>query len=311
MGIINTYRKGVPFPKRLLEDLRYRIRYARLYLKNGYETRTFLFYPSYPSKRSVLYKLLGILDYNRTNNPEKQFVRAIHWETETFRKEIPLLNRIHQERPVINMYCRDISKQYIDQVHQQVFGYCTRIDPLSHTGPCVMKSNLNALHDGKILHCPLQETEPGFIYQILINNESEPGIVEDIRIPVIGGEIPFAYLKYKPVESRFGSYLKVGQIRKGTDIVPPGQVFSDEELRLIRLFAAQIQLDYGELDILRNRDNGKIYIVDANNTPTGPSHLDKQTRREVLHVMAGLFRKHFLDGLPPAAPPPGSPPVRS
>jgi len=29
-------------------------------------------------------------------------------------------------------------------------------------------------------------------------------------------------------------------------------------------------LDYGELDVLRNKNDGKIYIVDVNNTPQGP-----------------------------------------
>ena len=29
-------------------------------------------------------------------------------------------------------------------------------------------------------------------------------------------------------------------------------------------------LDYGEIDVLRDRNEGKIYIVDVNNNPAGP-----------------------------------------
>ncbi len=304
MCIINRYRKGVPLPKRLLEDCIYRIRFLKLYFQNGYTVKTFLFYPSYPSKRSVLYKLMGILKYNRTNNPRQKFARAIHWETETYRQEIPLLKDIHARQPVINYHCRDISKRFIDDVHQEIFGYRTMIDPLRFRGLCVRKSNLNALHDGQVVECPVTSVEPDTVYQILINNECEPGIVEDIRIPVFEDEIPLAYLKYKPVDNRFGSYLKFPHLNKNTEIVPPERVFSDRELELIRKFARRIGLEYGELDILRNRDDGRIYIVDANNTPTGPSHLDKQTRREVLHIMASAFQHHFLSSRPPADPPP-------
>jgi hypothetical protein len=33
---------------------------------------------------------------------------------------------------------------------------------------------------------------------------------------------------------------------------------------------ARIALHYGELGILRNREGGKIYVVDVNKTPFGP-----------------------------------------
>ena len=43
-----------------------------------------------------------------------------------------------------------------------------------------------------------------------------------------------------------------------------------DELNKIHRFCAKIGMDYGEVDVLRDRDDGRIYIVDANNTPSGP-----------------------------------------
>lgn len=294
MWFINRYRKGVPFPKKVLEDIVYRLRFIILYFLNGFRVRTVLFYPAYPSKRSVLYKMLKVLRYNRTNNPRQAFDAAIHWETETFRKLQPLLEQIRHSKRVINFHCRDISKKYIDGIHHEVFGYSSIIDPTTHNGPCVKKNNLNALHDGEVIECPVSDPDPDFVYQLLINNTSMNGMVEDIRIPVLPGEIPLAYLKYKPVEKRFGSFLTTGQRQNGTRIVNPAEVFSAAELEQIRTFARRINLEYGELDILRDRDNGRLYIIDANNTPTGPSHLDKKTRKHVIGLMADAFRRHFL-----------------
>ncbi len=294
MGFINKYRKGVPFPKKLLEDFIYRIRYVFLFFRNGFQVKTVLFYPDYPSKRSVLYKLLRILKYNRTNNPGKKFDLAIHWDIQTFRKDQPLLNRIDGDRHVINIGCTDISKKHIDEIHQQVFHYGTLVDPTIYRGKCVMKSNLNALHDGRIIDCPVTAVDNSCIYQLVINNQVDADTVEDIRIPVIGEEMPLGYLNYKPVTARFGSYMRFNSKVRKKEVVRPGDIFSPEEIAQIREFLKRLKMDYGELDILRNRDDGKIYIVDANNTPTGPSHLDSLSRKEALQQLAASFHRQFL-----------------
>ena len=48
------------------------------------------------------------------------------------------------------------------------------------------------------------------------------------------------------------------------------KVYSAEELDIIRKFAAGINLDWGGVDVLRDRNTGKIHIVDANKTDMGP-----------------------------------------
>jgi hypothetical protein len=288
MFIINKYREDMPFPKRLLEDIIFRLRYLRLYLKNKREVKTFLFYPHYPSKRSVLYKILGLMDYNRTNNPELKYDYVINWQHETFREKIPFLEELNKKKPVINLNCNDISKKYIDSVFKSVFGYCTEINPATYKGICVKKNNINAMHDGKIIECPVNDPDKNYIYQKLINNIYDDKLVQDIRTPVIKGHIPIVYLKRRPIEGRFAREKTTSRIGN------PDKIFSDEEKSKIKKYCEKLELEYGDLDILRDNDDGKIYIVDVNNTPHGPSQLSKKEKKLVLEILAREFKKAFM-----------------
>ncbi|UCH13236.1 MAG: hypothetical protein JSV22_08970 [Bacteroidales bacterium] len=288
MFIINKYREDMPFPKKLLEDIIFRFRYLRLFFKNNRKIRTFLFYPHYPSKRSVLYKILGLMDYNRTNNPELKYDYAINWQHETFREEIPLLEKLNKKQHVINLKCNDISKKYVDRIFKSVFGYCTEIDPVTYKGICVKKNNINAMHDGKIIECPVNNPDKNYIYQKLINNTYGDTLVQDIRTPVIKGNIPVVYLKRRPVEGRFAREKTTSRIGN------PDEIYSDEERNNIKNFCEKMNLEYGDIDILRDNDDGKIYIVDVNNTPHGPEQLSRKEKKFALEVLAREFRKAFM-----------------
>jgi hypothetical protein len=52
--------------------------------------------------------------------------------------------------------------------------------------------------------------------------------------------------------------------------VRPQDVVSPAEIDLIRRFCSEIRLDWGGVDVLRNKQDGRIYIVDANKTDMGP-----------------------------------------
>lgn len=130
---------------------------------------------------------------------------VINYEDTTFRRTDATLARLCQEYPVVNSQCRDISKRHVDEVFGRVFGYSASIDPLTYHGPCVKKSNVNARHDGVILSCPLQRVEEESVYQIVINNQLDEEYVLDIRVPVFKEVIPFAYLKKRPVATRFSN----------------------------------------------------------------------------------------------------------
>jgi len=55
---------------------------------------------------------------------------------------------------------------------------------------------------------------------------------------------------------------------------PIDGLFSADEQRLMLEFARRIGMDYGELDVLRDKETTDIYVVDANRTPVRPKGLD-------------------------------------
>ena len=55
-------------------------------------------------------------------------------------------------------------------------------------------------------------------------------------------------------------------------------------------FAAAMHLDYGGLDILRDRHDGRIYIVDANKTDMGPpAAMRGQDKLTAMRALAEAF----------------------
>ncbi len=279
----------MPFPKRLLEDIIFKLRYLKLYFINNRKIKTFLFYPQYPSKRSVLYKIVRLMNYNRTNNPGLKYDYVINWQDTTFRKKIPFLEELHKKQYVINLNCNDISKKYIDSVFKSVFGYCTEIDPVTFKGLCVKKNNINAMHDGQIIECPVDNPDKNYIYQKLINNIYDDTLVQDLRTPVIKGKIPVVYLKRRPITGRFARQKTTSRLGN------PDKVFSAEEKNKIKEFCEKMNLEYGDMDILRDNDDGRIYIVDVNNTPHGPSQLTKKEKKYALEILAREFRNTFMN----------------
>ena len=50
----------------------------------------------------------------------------------------------------------------------------------------------------------------------------------------------------------------------------PRNCYTDDEIAVMERFAASIGLDWGGVDVLRDRQSGRIFIVDANKTDMGP-----------------------------------------
>ena len=277
----------MPVVEMMLKDINYLMLKISNYLANNLKHKTLLVYPHYPSRGSALYKISRILNYNVTNKPESHYNLAVYWEYLTFREEYQFLESITDETKVINLYSRDISKVFVDKAFKKVFGYSTFIDPKTYSGKIVKKNDINAIHDGTILQGPVKTTEDGFIYQILINNAGPDNTVIDIRVPIVNGTIDFVYEKFKPVNNRFGHPSK-SVVRKIEDML------STKEIELLNKLCDEMQLEFGEMDVLRNQDDGKIYVIDVNNTPQFQRKLSKEDEKAALHKIAVAFRKEFL-----------------
>lgn len=163
----------------------------------------------------------------------------------------------------LNAACTDISKSRVAAVWAEVAGYRLAVDPLRHIGEAVEKSELNGLHDGRIVSCP-RVPQPGRAYQAFID-ASAGDIAFDLRTTIIGRKPLFVLLKTKPAGNRFSIHNDTVTFAGLEDVYSPGEV------DLLTRFAEAMQLDWAALDVLRDRTSGRIYVVDVNKTDTGPA----------------------------------------
>lgn len=194
---------------------------------------------------------------------------------------------------LINGCFKDSAKSAIDVAHRSVFarGVCVDFNEINSELLYVVKSEDQAAHDGKIMLgseiLPIDIRNK--VVQRLIDNRVTPNLVRDIRVPYIGGEIPFAYIKTRNVNERFSN------ANKSACVTSIEHVFSLTELEQIRSYCKLLRLDYGELDILRDQSDGKIWIVDVNNGPSGPPNgLTKGEVDYCVREMAITFYRKFL-----------------
>lgn len=281
-GFFNKYHKKMPFFEILLKDLNYMKLWIQNYVKNGQKSKSIFVYPHYPSRGSTIYKIGQSLGYNITNKLKQDVKFAVYWEYLTFREEFRLLEKLSAELKVINLYNRDISKLYIDNVHKEVFGYSTLIDPTKYTGLIVKKNDINAMHDGQIIQAPIKSVEKGYIYQLLIDNTYSDERVMDIRVPVVGKVLDFVYLKFRNVSERFKNTTT------NTKLEAIHEYLEESEIGLLNEYCKHLGLEYGELDVLRNKNDNKIYVVDVNNTPQGPpANISEENAKIALSKIAG------------------------
>lgn len=280
-GFFNRYQKSKSLAKYLFEDLKYLLWLPYYLIKGGGKLEVVVAYPHFPSKRSLIYKAAKHNGWWLTNKIPKEFNGPlVIWEYVTTRPDYPELAAY---KP-INHHCTDIGKFTVDAVFADVFGYSTRIDPTTYSGLAVRKNDINAKHDGAIIQCPLPSVDEGFIYQKLIDNTVEGKMVEDLRVQIMGACITGVFVKRRPEDVRFTNDTA------DTKIVEPSDVFSGEEIALIERFSADFKLDLGELDILRDKADGRIYIVDVNTTPQSPPQgmTDKMAARAVSSTSVSL-----------------------
>jgi hypothetical protein len=261
--------------------------YARL--KNGFKGKTLLCFPEYPQPFHVIYKICKKLGWKITNDPTADADLAIYFEDITVRSECSDVEKVKKRMPVLNSSCCNISKEYIDTVFKEVFGYEMSIDPRTHVGKCVKKSNINALHDGLVVDCPV-EPEEGYVYQKLILATCGDDRVMDLRIPIFGERIPFIIKRYRSMDDIFIATIDMA-------FADTDELLSKDEQEKIITYCKKLGLDYGELDALRDGNDGRLYVVDVNNTPAGPNapfYKDRKKRSVWLERMSKAYTEHIV-----------------
>jgi hypothetical protein len=191
---------------------------------------------------------------------------------------------------ILNAACNDISKKNVEKIQELIFGYGMSVNPQSHFGACVCKSDENAKHDGKIIQCPTDSIDNNQVYQIVINNKDNfrKGIYFDYRVCVMGGSIPIVYKKYKTEEKRFTNDTFEAEIS------PLETIPQDIQNKIIE-FCHTIQCEFCELDVLQDQDSGKWFVIDVNKTPYGPpASLPSSEKKKAVTILSNGFQKSFL-----------------
>jgi len=233
--------------------------------------------------------------YRTTNDITVAFNIAIKWFGETFTPAGEILRELSAVTHVINSGCDDISKTNVEAIHQALFGYGLMVDPTTYVGPAVMKANLNAQCRESVVTCPVAEAVPGFVYQRLIVTQPEPGEFEEYRVPITGSEIPCVVIKRRPVAQRFDRTAGYAELTSATD------VFNAKEIGLLLEFCRRIGLEFGDLDVLRDRGDQRIHVIDANPTPGGPGGpgggYTAEQRKELLKIQLEALNRYFFQVL--------------
>jgi hypothetical protein len=185
---------------------------------------------------------------------------------------------------VLNGTCTDISKSRVAAVFEDVFGYPLALDPTTWEGIAVEKGEKNGVHDGRLVQCPTAR-QPGKTYQRLI--ETGDGIwAQDLRTPCVGGRPVLVFVKGKLAAERFSIQNKTVTVKR------PDEVYSDTEIAAITRFCFAMGLDWGGLDILREKISGRLYVVDVNKTDTGPAViLSWKDRIQVTSLLANALKE--------------------
>jgi hypothetical protein len=198
---------------------------------------------------------------------------------------------INKNIKTINKNCKDISKSHVDNIFKVVFGYSLIVNPLEDNHLIIEKSEKNAKHDGRIIQSPIQShsIDQSKVYQKVINNIYNDFAI-DYRVVWIKDDIALTYIKYALKKNRFKSktvYSKIVHAKK---------LFSHQEINLIKNFCKNFHLDFGELDILRDRQSKKIYIVDVNKTAWGPpDKIALKDGKKAIQLINKKFQESYLN----------------
>lgn len=187
----------------------------------------------------------------------------------------------------INGRCLDIQKSTVANIYTEVTRRDLLVNPKEYHGWIVEKSEQNPAHDGRMFQGPQADHEviPGRVYERLIDTTTpDDRDVEDLRTVIVGASIPLIYKIRRSIHERFegyGSRISMASVN---------EVFSAEEQAEILECAKRIGLDFGEMDILRDRKNGHIYIVDVNKTTVSPpATLPFKERAKALQIVGRAF----------------------
>ena len=203
----------------------------------------------------------------------KDFDVAFHWNYNDIKTPLNELDfLLNSTKPVYNISLRSVAKKWVDEHMTEALGYSSLVDaPPGRDMVCVVKRNKQSrgqAHTSHILwdNNYLDKTQPDYrISQRFIDTERN-GMCEEYRVFIFCDNF-FTVRKRKPVSKRFKSNASEYALIENENI------FSQEEIKGIFRFTNSIGLDFGEIDVLRDKNDGRIYIVDVNDIAGGAGRI--------------------------------------
>ena len=269
-------RRLPPQSRLWLEAVRDTRRHNASILRRDPTATALCFYPQRPTNEYAICRVAADLGLRIVRSRRGNGALTMAWCDTTFVRPTTVASL---PSPTLNARCLDISKSTVDRIWHEVSGRGLSLDPLTSSGPILVKSEENAMHDGRIVSGPIRERRPGVVYQRLVDNRVGNHFV-DLRPVILNGRIVLTYQKRREVDARFTA-------RPRTGIAVPDAMSVTESEAILDL-AARIGLDYGEIDVLRDAD-GAIYVVDVNKTPFWPYGLSDAEVKVVDERMAAAF----------------------
>jgi hypothetical protein len=251
-----------------------------------------LFYPQLPKSYSKITDICRRLDIRicdlPCNHDLEGFDFGIHWDYNTYCKPDQLLLDISKELPIINLSVDDVSKSKVDAVFTSIFKYSSRVDIFQYFGYAIRKSENQAAHDGEIISLPYRQ-QPGYFYQKLLDSRTNFTTTQDLRLVFFKDEIPFGFLKYRPVASPIKDLSAVTYVSNPMDFI------SAQEYNQVVNFCHSFGLEFGEIDLVRNNSDGLLYILDVNNMAGNAlfKHFGFGKAEQIRDQYAQLFKQKF------------------
>lgn len=246
---------------------------------------TLVFHPMRPQPRAQIVTMLAVLGV-RIGVDLRRAGPAIAWHSGTV---LTAADKAALPAWSINRSCTDISKSRVDDLWARLAGYSISVDPLRTAGPIVVKSETNGHHDGRIVQGPLRHRRSGVVYQRFID-ATVGDVYMEARPVIIGGRMPVA-LESRMPRPHWAAHALVTLSRR------PAELYSADEIALMLRFASAIGLDYGELDVVRESSTGRLFVLDANRTPTRPHFIPRDAEAEAMALMAATFAEEFAQVL--------------
>jgi hypothetical protein len=252
-------------------------------------------YGNYPHfEKATAYFMLRKAGASFFNKFDKNADIGWFWDSQIkLDKKTDKLFDFSRDLRFVNLFLVNTSKEFVAKSMEEHFGYTFKINPKTFNGYCIAKHNGNGTKSCFFLKCPINADEVfhDHCYQKIINytSKTDSSTLYEIRVPIFKNIIPFTFFKTRNKGLRFTSK------NRSMEIVPATAHLSEKECQDILSYCRNIGLEYGEIDILRSDDDGKIYIIDVNNTPWWPPNkLSDIDRNIALNMMWNSWIQAFL-----------------